>query len=65
MKKPAQPAAEPARAAYRPAEAQKLLGIKASKFWKLVASGELRVSRLGTRCTLVPAEEIKRLVAGG
>jgi excisionase family DNA binding protein len=49
------------KALYRPAEAQKLLGIKNTKFYALVKEGALECRKLGG-ATVVPAESLKRFI---
>ena len=51
-----------ARAAYRPAEVQAMLGIGNTCFYAMVKKGRLQVTKVG-RATLVPAESIARLLA--
>jgi excisionase family DNA binding protein len=52
------------RAAYPVSEARELLGgISRSSLYRLIAAGQIRVVKLGSR-TLVPASEIERLVGG-
>lgn len=43
-------------------DACRMLGIRRSKFYELVAEGEIRTLKLGS-ATLVPVEGIKELVA--
>lgn len=47
---------------YRPAEVQKLLSIKNTKFWSLVKTGKIETRKLG-RATLIPAESLQKFVA--
>lgn len=43
-------------------DACRMLGIRRSKFYELIAEGEIRTLKLGS-ATLVPVEGIKELVA--
>lgn len=44
---------------YRPAEAQKALGVRHAKFWELVKAGTFDVRKLG-RSTFITAESLRR-----
>jgi excisionase family DNA binding protein len=52
----------PARLAYSPHEGAQILSISRSKFYELVAAGDLKVVKLGAR-TLVPHSELVRFFA--
>lgn len=45
--------------AYRPREAARILGIGRSRFYELLAAGEIRARKLG-HITLVPRAELER-----
>ncbi len=47
---------------YRPAEVQAALGIKNTKFWGLVKTGQLEARKIGG-ATVVTAESLHRFVA--
>lgn len=49
------------RMAFSPAEAAEALGLSERKIRDLVARGELRARRIGTR-VLIPREELQRLL---
>ncbi len=46
---------------YRPAEAQKEIGVKNTKFWALVKEGRLETKKIG-RATVVPGKSLKEFV---
>jgi excisionase family DNA binding protein len=48
---------------YRVEEAANLLRISRNSVYRLIKRGELRAVQLGMRRTVIPAEEIERLVA--
>lgn len=48
---------------YRVEEAANLLRISRHSVYRLIKQGELRAIQLGMRRTVIPAEEIERLVA--
>jgi excisionase family DNA binding protein len=51
-----------ARLAYSPHDGAQVLSISRSKFYELIAAGDLRVVKLGSR-TLVPHSELVRFLA--
>lgn len=51
----------PERLCFSPADAAKMLGIGRSTLFDLLARGEIRARKLGTR-TLIPAAELQRYV---
>jgi excisionase family DNA binding protein len=51
-----------ARLAYSPHEGAQVLSISRSKFYELIAVGDLKVVKLGSR-TLVPHSELVRFLA--
>lgn len=50
------------RLAYSPHEGARVLSISRSKFYELIAAGDLKVVKLGSR-TLVPHSELVRFLA--
>ena len=50
------------RLAYSPSEGAQVLGISRSKIYELIAAGDLKVIKLGSR-TLVPHSELLRFLA--
>ncbi|MEP0774034.1 MAG: helix-turn-helix domain-containing protein [Acidobacteriota bacterium] len=51
--------------AYRVKEAAAALGVSQPFVYRLIAEGEIRVTRLGRRAVLIPRTEIERLLAAG
>lgn len=60
---PLQPAGEPPRAAVRPREAARMLGVSESKVAKMLAKGELRSVKLGW-ARLIPMDAIADVLKG-
>jgi len=54
----------PAKLAYSVHEAAAALGLSASSIWKWISVGQLRAVRIGGR-TLIPADELKRILKSG
>lgn len=54
---------EPEVVAVRPAVAQTLIGVKKTKFYELLASGEIQSFLAGTKTRLVPVTEIQAYLA--
>ena len=52
------------RRAYTFRDAESVLGISRSSFYRLEGAGKIRLVRIGRR-TLIPADEIERLVKEG
>ena len=48
--------------AYTTAEACDAIGIRRSKLFEMIATGELKAKKLGAK-TLIPADELRALVA--
>lgn len=62
---PATPAAASAEPiSVRIADATRLTGIRRSKLYELMASGELETVKIG-RCTLIPMESLRGLIERG
>lgn len=52
-----------ARLGYRPAEAARALGVGRTTIYALVASGELKLIHLGPRTSIIPADNLRALIA--
>lgn len=52
-----------AQLAYRVKEFCELIRISPSTFWKYVAQGKIRTTRIGGR-VLIPAAEVERILSG-